>query len=67
MRVDQFLVAGSKNTNFTKIGGTKKNHGPNSRGTSRTQRPSIKIFFQTKNLLKVWIFLESLHRNLSEK
>ncbi len=36
----------SKNTNFVEIGGTKNVHGPKSRGTSRTQRPSTKIFFK---------------------
>ncbi len=41
---ETLVLTESKNTNFTKIGGTKKNHGPNSRDTSRTQRPSIKIF-----------------------
>ncbi len=41
--------------------------GPNPRGTSRTQQPSTKFFFQSCKSLKVWSFLESLHLNLSEK
>jgi hypothetical protein len=64
---DSWVLAESKNTNFIKIGGTKNVHGLNPRGTSRTQRASTKLFFQWKNSLKVWSFLESLHRNLSEK
>jgi hypothetical protein len=32
---ESLVLAESKNTDFVKIGGTKKNHGPNSRGTSR--------------------------------
>jgi hypothetical protein len=43
------VLTESKNNIFTKIGSTKKIHGPNSRGTSCTQRPSTKIFFETKN------------------
>jgi hypothetical protein len=38
MKVDQILkvwaLLSQKKTNFIKIGGTKKVHGPNSRGTS---------------------------------
>jgi hypothetical protein len=52
MEVDHFLVAvltESKNTNLIKIDGTKKIHGPISHDTSRTQRPSFKIFFKPKN------------------
>ncbi len=60
MRVDQFLIVWvlteSKNNNFTKIGGTKINHFPCSRGTSRTQRPSIKIFFKPKIYWKFGYF-----------
>jgi hypothetical protein len=37
------------------------------RGISRTQRSSTKNFFQSKNLLKIWSFFESLHYILSEK
>jgi hypothetical protein len=57
------VLTESKNYYFTKIGGTKKVHGTISRCTS--QLLTLKIFFQSSNLLKVWIFLESLHRNLS--
>jgi hypothetical protein len=46
----------SKNNNFTIIGGTKINHGPSSRDTSRTQRPSIKIFFKPKIYYKFGYF-----------
>jgi hypothetical protein len=69
MKVDSesMVLAEFKNTNFIKIGGTKNVHGPNPRGTSRTQRPSTKFFFQSCNSLNVWSFLESRHRNLSEK
>jgi hypothetical protein len=42
----------STNTNFVKIGGTKKVHGPNPRGTSRTQRPSSNFFYID---LKIWL------------
>ncbi len=51
---ESLVFTGHKNNYFTKIGGTKKIHGSNSRGTSRT--PSTKIFFQSKNLLKIWSF-----------
>ncbi len=64
---ESLVLTEFKNNYFIKIGGTKKIHGSNSRGTSRTQRLSTKNFFQIKNLLKIWSFLESLHRNLSEK
>ncbi len=45
---ESLLLAESKNTNFIKIGGTKNVHGANPRGTSRTQRPSTKIFLKGK-------------------
>jgi hypothetical protein len=61
------ILPDSKNTNFTKIGGTKNVHGLNSRGTSRKQLTLHQKFFQREYLLKVWSFLESLHRILSEK
>jgi hypothetical protein len=65
---ESLILTESKNTNFTKIGGTKKNHGPNSRDTtSRTQRPSSKFFSKAKFVESLEFFLESLHRNLSEK
>jgi hypothetical protein len=55
-----------KNYIFIKICGTKKIHGPNSRGTSRTQLPSTKIFFKGQICWKSGFFLKSLHRILSE-
>ncbi len=45
---ENLVLTESKNIYFTKIGGTKKKHGPNSRGTSRTQRPSTNFFFKAK-------------------
>ncbi len=53
---ESIVLPESKNTNFIKIGGTKNVHGPNPRGTSRTQRPSTKFFFQSCKSLKVWSF-----------
>jgi hypothetical protein len=52
MRVDQILKVWSllnpKILISQKIGGTKKIHGSNSRGTSRTQRPSSKFSLNAK-------------------
>jgi hypothetical protein len=53
---ESLVLTDHKNNYFTKISGTKKIHGSNSRGTSRTQRPSRKIFFQSKNLLNLFGF-----------
>jgi hypothetical protein len=53
---DSLVLTESKNNNFTIIGGTKINHGPSSRDTSLTQRPSIKIFFKPKIYWKLGYF-----------
>ncbi len=46
LKVWSLLTSDHKNNYFTKIGGTKKIHGSNSRDTSRKQRPSSKNFFK---------------------
>jgi hypothetical protein len=53
---ESLVLTEYKNNYFTKIDGTKKNHGPNSRGTSRTQRPSTKFFFKSKISWKCEVF-----------
>jgi hypothetical protein len=53
---ESFVLTESKNNIFTKKGGTKKIHGSNSRGTSRTQWPSTKIFSNPKFLESVKFF-----------
>ncbi len=53
---ESFVLAEFKNTNFIKIGGTKNVHGSNSRGTSRTQRPSTNFFFRVVISWKVEYF-----------
>jgi hypothetical protein len=64
---ESLVLTDHKNNYFTKIGGNKKIHGSNSRGTSRTQRLSTKNFFKARIYRKFGVFLESLHRILSEK
>ncbi len=53
---ESLVLTDHKNNYFTKIGGTKINHGPNSRGTSRTQRPSTKNFFKARIYRKFGVF-----------
>jgi hypothetical protein len=53
---ESLVLTDRKNNFFTKIGGTKKIHGSNSRGTSRTQRPSTKFFFKARIYRKFGVF-----------
>ncbi len=53
---ESLVLTDHKNNYFTKIGGTKKIHGSNSRGTSRTQRPSTKNFFKPRIYRKFGVF-----------
>jgi hypothetical protein len=53
---ESLVLTESKNIYFTKIGGAKQNHGPDSRGTSRTERSSTNFFFIPKFLESVKFF-----------
>ncbi len=53
---ESLVLTEFKNNYFTKIGGTKKIHGSNSRGTSRTQRPSTQFFFKARIYWKFGVF-----------
>ncbi len=71
LKVDQILKVWSllspKIINFIKIGGTKNRPWPKFPRHLPYTQTLHQNFFQRDNLSKVWIFLESLHRNLSEK
>jgi hypothetical protein len=53
---ESFVLTESKNTDFVKIGGTEKVHGPKSRGTSRVYKLST-IFFPQQEFIESLEFL----------